>query len=365
MADLPRPYPLERRQLDNDPQLRVQRRHRDLRLHLRLHGRVRLWPGHERARACRRECSHPAARVAGLRRPHVPVRDLHGGDRLRQRRRSTIRSTPKKWASSTSCGSPTSRCCRRCCSSSSLPTWTCCRSMSCCWSAFPPVLWLLGRLPTLALAISVAIYAVSLYFDWNFPAYPSGHWYFNPLAWQLLFVARGLVRAGRRRLVGARAALPHHARGCASLPAVRLRRDPDLAHSRIGRFMPKLAVGLDLSDRQDQPRHAAVSPLRGPGRAHRPAGRRDWPGLKSQLLRPAILCGQHSLEIFCLGVFLAFTGHIILVEVSDRVSMQVAISALGIALMVATAALLTWYKVVEGRRPGPRPPKMDLAGGEA
>src|SRR5436853_338101 len=27
----------------------------------------------------------------------------------------------------------------------------------------------------------------------------------------------------------------------------------------------------------------------------------DWPGLKSPLLRPMILCGQHSLEIFCLG----------------------------------------------------------------
>ena len=36
---------------------------------------------------------------------------------------------------------------------------------------------------------------------------------------------------------------------------------------------------------------------------------RDWPGLKSPWLRPLILCGQHSLEIFCIGVFLAFAGH--------------------------------------------------------
>ena len=56
------------------------------------------------------------------------------------------------------------------------------------------------------------------------------------------------------------------------------------------------------------------------------------------------------------------------VEISDRISMQIAISALGIAAMVATAALITWYKVIEGRRPGgTRPPKLDadLAGGEA
>ena len=43
---------------------------------------------------------------------------------------------------------------------------------------------------------------------------------------------------------------------------------------------------------------------------------KDWPGLKSLWLRPLILCGQHSLEIFCLGVFLAFAGHFVLAEVS-------------------------------------------------
>src|SRR5947199_13947 len=57
---------------------------------------------------------------------------------------------------------------------------------------------------------------------------------------------------------------------------------------------------------------------------------RDWPLLKLPLFRPAILCGQHSLEIFCLGVFLAFAGHFALVQISDSVIMQVAISALGI-----------------------------------
>src|SRR5215213_11834008 len=28
---------------------------------------------------------------------------------------------------------------------------------------------------------------------------------------------------------------------------------------------------------------------------------RDWPGLKWGIFWPAIVCGQHSLEIFCLG----------------------------------------------------------------
>ena len=51
---------------------------------------------------------------------------------------------------------------------------------------------------------------------------------------------------------------------------------------------------------------------------------KDWPGLKSPWLRPLILCGQHSLEIFCLGVFLAFAGHFVLAEISGGAGMHFA-----------------------------------------
>jgi hypothetical protein len=88
--------------------------------------------------------------------------------------------------------------------------------------------------------------------------------------------------------------------------------------------------------------------------------------LKSPWLRPAILCGQHSLEIFCLGVFLAFAAHIALQEISASILMQILVSVLGIIVMIGAAVLLSWYKQVEGRNPGSRPPSnADLAGGEA
>jgi hypothetical protein len=91
----------------------------------------------------------------------------------------------------------------------------------------------------------------------------------------------------------------------------------------------------------------------------------DWPALKSAFFRPAILCGQHSLEIFCLGVFLSFAGHFVFIQVSDRALMQVLVSAAGIAIMFATAALISWYKSIE-RSSGPRAkPPAGLAGGEA
>jgi hypothetical protein len=94
---------------------------------------------------------------------------------------------------------------------------------------------------------------------------------------------------------------------------------------------------------------------------------KSWPPLNSRFLRPAILCGQHSLEIFCLGVFLAFAGHFAMVEVSGAIWMQVLISALGILVMIATAVLLSWYKGLEGRSSTIRPKAADadLAGGEA
>jgi hypothetical protein len=53
---------------------------------------------------------------------------------------------------------------------------------------FPPTLWLLLFRSTLALGASVLLYVLTWEFNWNMPSYPSGHWYFNPFAWQLLFV---------------------------------------------------------------------------------------------------------------------------------------------------------------------------------
>src|SRR5271169_4702752 len=53
---------------------------------------------------------------------------------------------------------------------------------------FPPMLWMLLRQPGFALAGSALVYVLAWNFDWNLPAYPNGVWFFNPLAWQLLFV---------------------------------------------------------------------------------------------------------------------------------------------------------------------------------
>jgi hypothetical protein len=57
-------------------------------------------------------------------------------------------------------------------------------------------------------------------------------------------------------------------------------------------------------------------------------------------VRPLILCGQHSLPIFCLGVFLSFGAHWILMQYTRGVWEQLVVSAGGILIMVAAGWLL-------------------------
>jgi hypothetical protein len=64
---------------------------------------------------------------------------------------------------------------------------------------------------------------------------------------------------------------------------------------------------------------------------------RDWPGLQWLAFRPAIKCGQRSLEVFCFGVFLAVLAHVARVESSNYIWMQILVSVVGIALMTVLA----------------------------
>src|SRR5438309_1853852 len=60
--------------------------------------------------------------------------------------------------------------------------------------------------------------------------------------------------------------------------------------------------------------------------------------------RPLILCGQHSLEIFCLGVFLAFAGQFVLAEVGGGALTHALVSLSGILIMWGVAWVISWYK---------------------
>jgi hypothetical protein len=232
---------------------------------------------------------------------------------------------------------------------------------------FPPMLFLLLWQPAFALIGSAAIYVLAWKFDWNLPAYPNGVWFFNPFAWQLLFVfGAWCALGGAQRLAGLLRSRIVLAAAFAYLLfafAVTLTWYIEPLERFVPTWLSEWMYPIDKTN-LDVLRFAHFLALAAVTVRFVP---RDWPALKWPILQPAIRCGQHSLEIFCLGVFLAFAGQFIISEYSGGPLVQTAISLIGIVIMIATANLLTWYKVIEGRNPSSRvkPPDADLAGGEA
>jgi hypothetical protein len=231
---------------------------------------------------------------------------------------------------------------------------------------FPPVLRVLLWQPAYALVGAAAVYVIALHFHVNLPAYPNGVWFFNPFAWQLLFVFGAWCAVGgaqrlngllRSRAVFASAlayllfaffiTLTWHFESLAELvpnwlsAAIYPIDKTNLDVLRFAHFLALAAVTVRFVSR-------------------------DWAGLKWRVLQPAIRCGQHSLEIFCLGVFLAFAGQFIISQWSGGPLVQTAISIAGILIMIATASLISWYKAMEGRGHQQRKAAPDhLAGGGA
>jgi hypothetical protein len=233
-------------------------------------------------------------------------------------------------------------------------------------AAFPPYIWLLFRAPTLALLVSVVIYLFAWIFAINLPAYPSGHWAFNPFAWQLLFAFGAWCALGGMERIRDFIRSPYSVAFAGaylllSFAIVMTWYFPAYAH-----FVPKWITdwmypidktNLDVLRLVHFFALATITVRFVP---------QDWPVLRSPWLRPAIICGQHSLETFCIGVFLAFAAHFAMIEFSGGIAMQIFVSVLGIVIMIAAAALMSWYRRIEDRSPGSRskPPSASPAGSQ-
>jgi len=232
---------------------------------------------------------------------------------------------------------------------------------------FPPALAMLMWQPAFALAASALLYVLTWNFDWNLPAYPNGVWFFNPFAWQLLFVfGAWCALGGAKRLapvLQSRTVLAVAIAYLAFAFVITLTWSIEPLGRLVPNWLSEWMYPIDKTN-LDVLRFAHFLALAAVTVRFIP---RDWPGLKWPILQPAIRCGQHSLEIFCLGVFLAFAGQFVISEYSGGPLIQIAISFTGIIIMIGTANLISWYKVIEGRSPSMRvkQPDADLAGGEA
>ncbi|MEA2942683.1 MAG: hypothetical protein QOD09_3212 [Bradyrhizobium sp.] len=218
---------------------------------------------------------------------------------------------------------------------------------------FPPVLWLMLRRPNLTMLGSIALWFAARQFGWNLPGYPGGEWYFNPFCWQLLFVFGSWCALGGA--IQATSVINSPVTtwlGIAYLVFAMLMtfagRFPD-----FGAWFPQSLVGaFNPNDKTNLAwyrfLHFVVIVV-----LTVKFVKKDWPGLEWRIWEPVIKCGQQSLAVFCVGVFLSFVGHFVLSLSYGSVWAQIGVSVAGIAIMTAVAYYISWSKKQD--KPLPKP----------
>jgi len=219
--------------------------------------------------------------------------------------------------------------------------------------AFAPALWLMVRKPNWTLAGSLLLYVAARHFAWNLPASPSGLWYFNPFAWQLLFFLGAWIALGGSRaiqsIVRTRAAfwlaIAYIILAFVVTMAIRV---PDL-----GGIVPHwILQPFDPNDKTNLAPYRVVHFM-----ALAVVVTRflhlDSPILQWHALAPLIRCGQHSLPIFCTGIVLSFCAHAAIELSLNSFWVQIAVGATGISLMTVVAYCWTRLKQRDRVLPSP------------
>jgi hypothetical protein len=205
----------------------------------------------------------------------------------------------------------------------------------------PFMLWAMVRRPNLTLLASVILYIFARIFDWNFASYPAGStWYFNPFAWQMLFIfAAWCGTGGATRIwpiVQSRLAMVAAIIWILFAFLIVMTWHIAALDALVPKWMIKIIYPIDKTD-LDMFRFTHFLALALIVSRYVP---HDWAPLKFKWLRPAIMCGRHSLPIFCFGVFLSFAAHWVLMQYTRGVWEQLVVSAAGIITMIGIAWVL-------------------------
>lgn len=212
-------------------------------------------------------------------------------------------------------------------------------------AGFPFALPALLRWPFALLASSLALYAATSHFDWNLPGYPDDKvWFFNPMAWQAIFYT-GAVLA----VVAPRLGWLDRWRRPISLAAglyiafaalITLSWQYNSLERLVPDWVARQIYPIDKTN-LDILRYLHFLAL---AWFVRLVVRPNASFLKWNLLKPIRRCGEHSLQIFCLGTFLALTGQIIVDRYENSVLSQIEVSLGGIAVMCLAAYGASWFK---------------------
>lgn len=202
------------------------------------------------------------------------------------------------------------------------------------------------RRPAVLAGLSLSLYGMVRVLDISLPSWTGGTWFFNPLAWQLLFILGAILSyapirpPARPRLVDA-AAMGMVLFGLVEQWVI-------FAHPNLTAHLPaRLAHGLLAVDKEGlHPfRLASILALTWLTVRLVPA---DAGWIRSRLAAPFVLCGQHSLPVFCSGIFLSFLGRLVFEQTAGW-PMQVAVNGAGALLLVMVGAIAAWYRA-KGRQ---------------
>jgi hypothetical protein len=202
--------------------------------------------------------------------------------------------------------------------------------------------------PAGVLAASCGLWgAAQLHKSIALAAYPGPDqvWYFNPFSWQLLFFLGAWC--GWRRIKGGIPWLANHwllrlaVAGALAAFLVRfswtLHWFYDPFPALFGKTLwPLLSkTNLSLLRLANVLILALLAARLIPPQAGFLSSRAAW---------PFVLCGRHSLHIFCLGILLSTIGRLIINESLGGVLLQCVVIVTGIAIMIGVAALMDWFK---------------------
>lgn len=209
---------------------------------------------------------------------------------------------------------------------------------------FPPVLWLMLRRPDLTMLASLVLYFAARQFGWNLTAYPAGTWYFNPYTWQLLFIFGAWFALGgaleSRSVIKSKWLLYL---GVAYMVFALIMTMAGSFKS-FGEMFPRwLYDAFNPNDKTNMAPYRVVHFIIIAFLITRFVPK-DWSALESKWLDPVIKCGQQSLQVFCVGIFLSFMAHFLLTISSGSFFTQLLVSIAGIAILCGFAYYGNWSK---------------------
>jgi hypothetical protein len=224
---------------------------------------------------------------------------------------------------------------------------------------FPPVLWFMLRQPNLTMAASIVLWLVSRQMGWNLPAYPAGTWYFNPYCWQVLFVFGSWCALGGARKNSNIINSPYTLYFCIAYLILALIMTMAGKFPDFGALFPDWLYSMfNPNDKTNLAPYRflhfvviVIVVIR--------FIPKDWPALEWKVFDPVIVCGQQSLAVFCVGVFLSFVGHFELSMSSGSLFAQIFVSVTGIAMMTIVAYYISWSKRQD--KPLPKAPAPKAA----